>query len=902
MNDGILNRKAQHRSYGIVVAVVYTLFDLLIITMLFWYANMPLFEEDRGLRLHAWLGDMYEQNMPISTYTGQAMRQGRIPLWNPSSNLGSPYLAYPYVGALYPSNAIYGGSIPFFHAYRVDVLSHLYLMSVFGYILGRRIAGSRCAGLFLAASLILSGLPGRSVSKDTYQPFSAHLDAWVPLALLALLEVLRAKRSILPVVALAGVVCVSFLAGDEQRFVYLFAGLGVFTLLELSRRLVVERAPIRRVANTATAALVGVILGLLLASAQALPSWELLGESIRSNGADDVLARANIFRPSQLLEGLLRNAPPLSAAPIVLGFALSGLATNRVTIAWPLFLVSVILALFALGYRGPFFPAIADVPIISSMRVQSRAIFFAQLFLFTLGSIGVGRLVSRESGRCVWVSLLIALAVLLLSWATTPSFWLFAVGAVVLVGAGCGMNQLLRLNASMTATVGLVFWTLPWLSAWVIGQQFEVPGAWLFALRMFAIGVVLRPIVFSETGEPRLPVVIVFGVMMLSYSMTERWLWPQYEMIALFGLVVAVFVRLTSLHVRSPIRAPMVVCLLLAIYGFVEVEIPHDFETSEPAAYEVNQQYVEFLSSRRDNDRIVLINHNKGNSIKRTERIHQLTGLPFEARMLSGYGPIPTTRYARLCNAYIDKSTVEWNEDGELVMSLAGLSEAVHWLNNENAWLLDLLNIRWIATTPRRSPYIESQLSKGRFKRKRSSSKRLTIYENTTAFPHVYLADRVTVANTEEELFSTLRGAGERRRTTAFVLADEAPFIEIPSDAAGGSATLESYASETVVVRTSTAAPTVLIVTDSWYPGWQYRVDGASWQEAFPVNYVFRGAAVPGGRHLIEFAFRPGSFRWGGYLSLSVFVLLAVLTSVEFVRRRRIKEEPSGGTGPDAPI
>lgn len=57
----------------------------------------------------------------------------------------------------------------------------------------------------------------------------------------------------------------------------------------------------------------------------------------------------------------------------------------------------------------------------------------------------------------------------------------------------------------------------------------------------------------------------------------------------------------------------------------------------------------------------------------------------------------------------------------------------------------------------------------------------------------------------------------------------------------------------------SCPAPRVLVVADSWYPGWRVSVDGEP-AELLRANYAFRGVVVPAGEHTVEFAFRPANW------------------------------------------
>jgi hypothetical protein len=69
----------------------------------------------------------------------------------------------------------------------------------------------------------------------------------------------------------------------------------------------------------------------------------------------------------------------------------------------------------------------------------------------------------------------------------------------------------------------------------------------------------------------------------------------------------------------------------------------------------------------------------------------------------------------------------------------------------------------------------------------------------------------------------------------------------------------------------------LLVLNDTWYPGWQAKVDGAL-APVFRVNFLFRGIFLEPGRHTVEFVYRPWQFYSTLWVSLlSGFALLLLL-------------------------
>lgn len=99
-------------------------------------------------------------------------------------------------------------------------------------------------------------------------------------------------------------------------------------------------------------------------------------------------------------------------------------------------------------------------------------------------------------------------------------------------------------------------------------------------------------------------------------------------------------------------------------------------------------------------------------------------------------------------------------------------------------------------------------------------------------------------------------------------------------------ARITRYQSQRVVIEAEAATPSVLMLTDTNYPGWRAYLDG----RRVPVttaNYLFRGVIVPPGKHVVEFAYEPASFRYGAAISFAALIVLSGLAWRE--RRQRVR-------------
>jgi hypothetical protein len=80
-----------------------------------------------------------------------------------------------------------------------------------------------------------------------------------------------------------------------------------------------------------------------------------------------------------------------------------------------------------------------------------------------------------------------------------------------------------------------------------------------------------------------------------------------------------------------------------------------------------------------------------------------------------------------------------------------------------------------------------------------------------------------------------------------------------------------------VQVEVTQTRPGVLVLADTWYPGWKATVNGTA-TDVFPVDGVFRGVKVPEGNATVTFTYDPISLKLG--IALSLLALLAIAVNL----------------------
>jgi hypothetical protein len=144
----------------------------------------------------------------------------------------------------------------------------------------------------------------------------------------------------------------------------------------------------------------------------------------------------------------------------------------------------------------------------------------------------------------------------------------------------------------------------------------------------------------------------------------------------------------------------------------------------------------------------------------------------------------------------------------------------------------------------------------------------VVVYENRAAFPRAF-------AVLHWEPASDAVAARERALAEDFDARTEAAIEgSAAGSGPGGVVRIAEYGSTHLRLSAEMGGPGLIVLTDTFYPGWEAWVDKRS-AHIYRVNGVFRGVFVEGGRHEITMRFQPPSQSWG--LALSAAGLAAVI-------------------------
>jgi hypothetical protein len=162
-----------------------------------------------------------------------------------------------------------------------------------------------------------------------------------------------------------------------------------------------------------------------------------------------------------------------------------------------------------------------------------------------------------------------------------------------------------------------------------------------------------------------------------------------------------------------------------------------------------------------------------------------------------------------------------------------------------------------------------------------------TVYANDNALPRTWLVDGEKVVSGDQAQLTAIGSAGFDPHSVV-ITGEPIPGLAggIPGAGSPGTAHITDYGAEKVTIDAQASRPSELVLSDTYYPGWDVTVNGKPAQ-IDEVDYLLRGVRVPAGTDRIVFTYDPQSFTVGWIVSLAASILL--IGAVVFgLRRRRV--------------
>ena len=874
--------------------------------------------------------DLFTYFYPYRAYVAQALRAGRLPLWNPYLFCGAPLLANPQSAVLYPLHwPLIWLDPPRMISWSMAL--HLWLAGASAYAYGRRSLQlspfAACGG---ALALIGSGFLGAQAEQIN----QLNVTAWLPLAMLLLDEAARRgrKRARRATILLGLTIALQFLAGHTQAFYISMVGLGLKAAwpgLEWvvkrvrTRQTSSLRLPIRSLLIYGLA----VLLGLSLAGAQLLPTLELSRLSVREGGLPYREAVSFSLKPQLLLVTLLPTfgEENLSGEHIAylgiltLGLALVGLMSGSSNRSWSFLVCLTFVGLaLALGGYNPFYFALYKMlPGIALFRAPGRWLALYTFGGAMLAGIGLHQLGQGEDralrrlhhwlpriGLACAVTLVVALIIPFFDPPTTLTLLVWS-GLVLLVGLLLWLGLRRRLKSSLYQPLLMLAVTTELLAA---GQKLPynhptAPEAYSFLQPSLAfwhtdsslyrfISVITPQFDPGNTQDIR----AIFSHQLPSqalydYTVAAKWkatlernLPLRYGVPSVDGydggvLPLKSFLDLQQLflpqgqiladgRLRERLKhIPNGRLLSLLNVKYVIADKAHDI-WSEGVYYDLSHEAILKLGKEVEVPVPSDFPATELGVISFLEGAGEVRqGTPVAEVLLDDQ---EGTTQTLLLLAGVHTAEGDYTE-GEMAHSQP---QAVnHW--RDGTGLNYVARLTWKEPLLLRRLTIRGLLPKGRLH-----------IRGLTLVDHRVGTFEPVIISTEGHYRLVHSGALKIYENLdvlprAFFVPHSTPappplsqIWERREEWRRGESLILSYAPERVLIRTRSEDPGCLVLTDAFYPGWQATVDGAP-VPIFRADPYFRAVSLEAGQHRVEFIYRPLSFRLGIALSgLSLLIAL----------------------------
>jgi len=866
-----------------------------------------------------YFGDIFQLHYPLRSAYARELSRFALPLWTPHVLAGYPLLAEGQLGALYPPNLILHGILPAPIALNVFILGHFVLAAVAAYAFAHRMTVHReaavCSGLVYA-------LGGFLVAHLNHVGILASV-AWLPLLLLLTDRVLTgvaALRRARDAALLALVMGLEFLAGHPQ--------IAMLTLLAVVAYAVYLGWLIRPRIGMLALLVVSLLLGVALAAAQLLPSYELTQLSTRAGGLDPEFFTSFSLHPLYLVSLLspfvLGNPYPETSVELV-GYVgwlplllalLAPFVARRRTDVWFFAVTAVVSLLLALGRWNPVYMALLRLPVFNLFRVPARYLYLFAFSTAMLAGLGLDAFLSRvqghtraAEGRRDWLVIAAVALLALLGTSLVPSVddlivvwrWLpFVLGVLSLAWLALAWRSkvshgTLALLALALVVVDLIAFNAVYDRTYnetMPLEEFTAPPRSLSFFR-------------SQSGVYRLQtheeIVPVLPVMRESYYPNLSLIHGLSASNGLFPLVPEHYAR----YVEQ--MTPRMLDLLGVRYFLIPQVLPVD-EASE--FYDLEDPFTlnpvgRSVSIPPTGAATVEVESYISHSVDWADGYAvaeiRLVGTEDERETITlcagwhtaewAYNRSDVSESVRHCQAPVVRS---WPaRSGFPPENHAGCVYRVRFrlptpLTVKAVEVLPLVPSAYVrierltlvdeAGTRRQLSHLADMGDHTLAYR----SEDVAVYLNHDVLPRVFVVRSARAVPDDAEALRILQEPAFDPRVEVLLAAEQGwPSTAVARRVAAGEPAAENadqaellvYDTRKVMVKVHTATDGYLMLTDAWYPGWHASVDGQE-SPVLRADLMFRAVYLPAGEHVVEFTYAPQSFTIGLWISAAALLSL----------------------------
>lgn len=248
--------------------------------------------------------------------------------------------------------------------------------------------------------------------------------------------------------------------------------------------------------------------------------------------------------------------------------------------------------------------------------------------------------------------------------------------------------------------------------------------------------------------------------------------------------------------------------------------------------------------------------------------------MPLRIEDAQGYNPMQLSRYI---NAILFANHQEQNYHDSQFMP-EGLESPI----------LDMLSVKYIIIPNkippgRPRPEISTLIATHREVFRNDT---IRVLENPHALAKAWTVHDVQVASANFGLLMIDQGFADPRVTAFIEPGNERPFMAAPAVGQADVVKITHDGADQMRIDVDMAAPGMLVVSETYDPGWNAYVDGKR-TDLYAVNGVLKGISVPAGHHKIELVYEPASLHWGivtSWIFIGLSLLILVVWGISAVR------------------
>lgn len=877
-----------------------------------------------------YIGDIFQLHLPLRTAYAEELARGSLPLWNSNVMGGYPLLAEGQLGALYPLNLLLHSFLPVPVALNVFILLH-YLWAAMGvYAFARRLRLVSAAAVLSALVFALGGFLVAHLNHVNIVAVASWLP-WLFLFADRLLTVAPGRvRPYGDAALLSVAVGMVFLAGHAQIALLSLLAVGAYAAYLLA-----IRPPQRHLALWLAGA---VLVGVVLAGAQLVPTAELTALSERSGGLDASFFTSFSLHPLylvSLLSPFIRGEvyPELSVELVgYVGMLPLLLAVLAVVVRRPakegidpephrerFFAVLGLLALIlSFGRYNPLYLLLARVPLFNLFRVPGRYLYWFAFAAAILAGMGLDVLLRRR-GEDADATVL------------GPSWPVVALGGLALV---VGAAQIPTVETWLAVwrwlPLALGLFALAWL-LWTWHSKAE-RGALLSTIALLVVIADLAAFnaVFNLSYNRTMSVAeLEARPRSLEFLQSETGLYRVYTgqrikpwlsvMRESYYPNLALLHGLPSANGEFPLRlrryteyttdmTASMLNLLGVKYYLIPQVLPVDaaseaLDLADPFALDPVGQWIltpavkfsmldveSYLTQSADlwnGDPLVSIQFvavalTEGADFTLTAGSHTSEWAYDRSDVVANikHSRAPVARSFPARSGYPPVDHAGHTYFARFRLATPVLTQALRIRTIANA---DKLHIeRIVLYDEQGQSYILAHLAGKGDHSLVYRSEDVAIYRNNDVLPRMFMAYQARAVTDDQEILNILRSREFDPRREVLLASTETAGVNAPTSGTE-QVQLVSYDSQRVVARVESPADGYLVLTDIWYPGWQVSVDGRP-AELLRADLTFRAVFLPAGQHQVEFVYEPTSFRIG--VTMTAVAALLIILALILARRQ----------------